>query len=206
MKEQRRYPRALVRLPVIYGDQDKGQSKDISEKGLCLFTRKEFINSNPFDIIVELEKGLLFKAKSQVQWRATISSNLYKTGLEFLNYSTEYEKFLKEFLLKHLSVTKERRQSYRMLLDVVVNYAIQAKAKTKNINSNGLCLFTRDPLEEGKIQQLRINLEQNISIQAFAKVVWNKKLKNNIYENGLSFWDIEDSSLSLLKNHLDGFQ
>ena len=88
-------------------------------------------------------------------------------------------------------MSDNNRKLPRIPLDVRVN--CDYNAHTRDISEGGVCLITDVQMEEKRIIQLAFILpEQSEEIQAFGKVMWSRKATENLFENGVSFWEIGD--------------
>ena len=87
----------------------------------------------------------------------------------------------------------EKRRLPRLPLDVEVNYLGKAFAHSKDISEGGLCLISEEALKPGDFITLLFHLPPDgEKISAYGKVMWNKKVSENMFESGVNFWDIKD--------------
>jgi len=81
----------------------------------------------------------------------------------------------------------------RLPLDVEVNCGATGSAYSKNISTTGMAIISDYPMEMGKYIQLKFFLPgDQTPISAYGKVARSKLISDNFYENGLSFWEIDD--------------
>ena len=91
-------------------------------------------------------------------------------------------------------MSEENRKYPRIPLDVRVNCDFNAIAHTKDISEGGICLITDVKLDEDNFIQLDFILpEQSEEIRAYGKVMWSRKATKNLFENGVNFWEIQDT-------------
>jgi c-di-GMP-binding flagellar brake protein YcgR len=104
----------------------------------------------------------------------------------------------------------ERRQYHRYLLFTEIDHQSVAshdegRSHTKDISRGGLCITTEGaPLEKGTQYRLKFQLpftEQEINTTA--RVMWHKKA-GELFDNGLTFIDIDERSLDLIEEYSVG--
>ena len=101
-------------------------------------------------------------------------------------------------------MAEEQRRSPRISLEVRVNYDFNAIAFSKDISEGGICLITEQALEEGKMLNLMFQLPgRALPFETFGKVMWSRKASENLYEDGISFWDIKETIRLEIKQYLD---
>ena len=190
MDEKRAFPRAECNEIIKYANGKKAHAKDISLSGIR-FCSSESIRSGSFLTLnfSLLNKGLI-RTTGQIIWQRNIDSITFENGFKFHSMDQVGELLLSKYINQKLNTSDERRNSQRYLVDVNVNYALNAKAKTKNITTNGMSIFTKDPLTEKQILLLSILLPAGDMISMHGKTIWNKQLSGDLYENGIEFWNI----------------
>lgn len=81
----------------------------------------------------------------------------------------------------------------RLPLDVEVNCGVAGMAYSKNISTSGIAIISDYSMEIGKYIQLKFMLPgKETPISAYGKVTRSELISENFYENGLSFWEIDD--------------
>ncbi|MBN1698246.1 MAG: PilZ domain-containing protein [Spirochaetales bacterium] len=96
---------------------------------------------------------------------------------------------------------RERRRFRRLELDVLVNFSEKARARAKNISLLGICIITNIPFHAGVYLNLLITLPDTTTIETLGRVIWQRKIKPDEYENGIEFYNINPNE----KNKLDDF-
>jgi len=97
----------------------------------------------------------------------------------------------------------ERRKFPRVEIDVLVNYDINAKARSKDISENGICLITGKALEVGSFLNIVFSIEKDDEIKAIGKVKWTREVSAKQYENGLEFWHIDKIDENKIKKYVE---
>jgi hypothetical protein len=104
----------------------------------------------------------------------------------------------------------ERRQYHRYLLYTEIEYqdvvsSGQGLSKTKDISRGGLCITTDNtPLQRGGRYRLTFQLPfSEKEISATARVMWHRR-EGALFENGLTFIDIDDRSLDMIEEYSNG--
>ena len=99
----------------------------------------------------------------------------------------------------------EKRTFPRIPLDVKINSDKYGFATTKDISEGGICLIADQLFEKGAMMRLNFLLPDGGSeIVALGKVRWSRKASEHLYENGVSFWHIEDEDRKKLNSFLCG--
>jgi len=188
--EKRIFPRAECDEVIKYANGKKAQAKDISLSGIR-FCTAEKIGAGSFLTInfILLNKGQV-RTSGKIMWQRNLSHTTYENGLKFTSLNQECELLLSEYINNKLNNHSEKRDAERSLVDVNVNYAMNAKAKTKNITEKGMSIFTKAPLVEKQILLFSILLPAGDMISMHGKIIWNKQLNGDLYENGIEFWNI----------------
>ena len=97
---------------------------------------------------------------------------------------------------------EERRLYPRIYLDILVNYAVKAKAQSVNISETGLCIITEKGLEKDSYQTLTFTLpDETEELKIYGKVIWEKRNDKNLYESGIEFWHITDNDIEKIKKY-----
>ncbi len=98
---------------------------------------------------------------------------------------------------------EERRNIPSTELNVLVNCILKAKARSKNLRQNGICLITEEALEVGSHLYLVISLSDAKETEAYGKVVWSKRVDLKSYESGIEFWHIEEMDTEKISKYLN---
>ena len=111
----------------------------------------------------------------------------------------------------------ERRQfpRFNLLVDVSFNKASEHDGKesltvTRNISKGGVCLIAYEKVEEGDILVLSVFLpEEREPMKVRGRVSWVKEFSigedpevGKRYDAGVEFIEVDDDTLSILKNYL----
>jgi hypothetical protein len=96
----------------------------------------------------------------------------------------------------------ERRGYIRKPLEVEVNFSKKYTVKMENISESGVSLITDEGLTTGNILKLNFTLPKGDEVNVFGEVVWSKKLDDNIFANGLEFWQIDEHNLEKIKKYI----
>lgn len=97
-------------------------------------------------------------------------------------------------------MSKDNRKAPRIPLDVEVNYSSSGIAHTRDISEGGIGLITENELEAGSYLNLVFTLPyRNHKVEAIGKVIHCRKASEHYYQSGLTFWQIEDTDLDILK-------
>lgn len=101
-------------------------------------------------------------------------------------------------------MVEENRRFPRTHLDVHVNYDFNAIAHSKDISEGGICLITDHPIEKGKMLNLVFQLpDRLLPIESIGKVMWCRNAIENLYEIGISFWDIKEQEQIEISKYLE---
>jgi hypothetical protein len=100
---------------------------------------------------------------------------------------------------------KERRRFRRVEIDVLVNFSEKAIARTKNVNQLGICIVTDVPFKAGIYLNLIFTLPDGTTIETLGKVIWQRKIKSNEYENGIEFYNIKPDKKKKLEDFVKGY-
>jgi hypothetical protein len=106
-------------------------------------------------------------------------------------------------MMKKDDSLQDRRSYIRKPLEVEVNLTKKYTVKMDNISEGGLCLITEEGLTTGNIMKLLFFLPGNDELSIFGEVVWTEKLDDNLYQNGLEFWQIDEESRAKIKKYLE---
>jgi hypothetical protein len=100
---------------------------------------------------------------------------------------------------------EDQRAAPRLPLDVEVNFMERGMARSKDVSEGGICVIAEDEIPQGKIYNLSFVIPSTGErFTAFAKVVWNRKAGDHLYENGLEFWHMDDEAKDILHDYLKG--
>ena len=101
-------------------------------------------------------------------------------------------------------MNNEKRKHPRYPLDVKVNSIQYGFATSKDLSEGGICLIAEEPFEVGSMISLSFFLpDDGGEIAAICRVMWNRKVSEHFYENGVRFWDIEDAEMEKLNSFFD---
>jgi Tfp pilus assembly protein PilZ len=98
---------------------------------------------------------------------------------------------------------REKRQYRRIGLDTVVDYSAEKKAQAKNISEGGLCLVTNHYIGKGTLLFLIISLTHKGIIQVIGESIWCRKKEECTYENGISFFCLDDFNLQKIREYIE---
>ena len=99
---------------------------------------------------------------------------------------------------------EELRQSPRIALDVQVDYGTNAIGYSKDISEGGICPITEHALKEGETVKLAVYLPgRSRPIESSGTVRWARTATEHLFENGVTFWDIEEKDLVDIKKYLE---
>jgi hypothetical protein len=101
---------------------------------------------------------------------------------------------------------EEKRLFPRLLLDVLVNYSDYYFAKTKDISLSGINLITNSELQAGRFLSFEFSLPDKEFVKVFGKIEWSKKNAPNLYENGIQFRLLKDTSKIKIENFLNSLK
>ena len=97
----------------------------------------------------------------------------------------------------------ENRRHPRFSVDVVVNYADNAIAHTKDMSEGGICLICDRSFAEGEMLHLSLRIPgEESSIASFCKVMWSRQATEHLSETGLSFWNITEEDRNRIAEFL----
>jgi Tfp pilus assembly protein PilZ len=90
---------------------------------------------------------------------------------------------------------ENNRRYDRVDLHAKVRYAIINEGDAKNISEGGICVVTIEALEKGKDMTIIFTLpnSKEDNLKVFGKVKWSKEIAPHLCENGIEFWDVDDS-------------
>ena len=94
---------------------------------------------------------------------------------------------------------KERRKSTRIELNILVNYAQDAKARAKNISDSGIRIRTKESFRIKKFLTLTFKLPEKSETRAYARLIWCKKTDSGLHDTGLEFWDIKNDDKEIVR-------
>ncbi|TVR70507.1 MAG: PilZ domain-containing protein [Spirochaetaceae bacterium] len=98
---------------------------------------------------------------------------------------------------------EDKRRYPRRSLDVKVNYDFRAYAHAKDISYGGICLITDRKLEENKMFTLQFFLPGDAEPMALhGKIAWIRSVGEHHYENGISFWRVDEETEKRLVEYL----
>lgn len=101
----------------------------------------------------------------------------------------------------------ERRKYKRKELSVKISgvdyiESENIEGRSKDISQGGICITTNKPLQKDRYVNIMFYLPSDEKIKAVAEVRWSKKIKFNLYANGLMFLDIHKSDIKKIKNYI----
>ncbi|MBN1698248.1 MAG: PilZ domain-containing protein [Spirochaetales bacterium] len=97
---------------------------------------------------------------------------------------------------------KEKRRFERVSLDTYANYSSDKRAQVKNISQGGLCITTDHFISKGTLLFLVVSLSRKGMIQVIGESVWCRKKGEGVYENGISFFCLDDFNVRKLKEYI----
>ena len=102
----------------------------------------------------------------------------------------EYLRIHSEFELEYQELDKDLEQ------------IILEKVKVKDLSEGGVCIISFDtPLPTGKKLKLKFGIDTE-SIIAIGEVKWSKKLTEKIYDNGISFTQLDSELQNIIQNFI----
>ncbi len=105
MKEKRQFPRFYLDILVNYSTNAKTRSKDISQEGICIITKKAFKKDSYLNLVFTLpEDTKEIKAYGKVVWSKMKKSNLYENGIKFWHISNFDKEKIKKYINNQLNV------------------------------------------------------------------------------------------------------
>jgi len=192
LDEKRSFPRTICNEMIKYTNGKKGQARDISLSGIRFRTSEIFKQGTMLDLnFCLLNKGII-RSRGLVVWSLLLNDCIYENGLHFNSINAEGKTIISDYINQRLNLGEERRQAQRFLIDVCINYSVNAKARTRNITEAGMSLFTEHPIAEKQIIFLSIPLPAGDAISLHGKAIWNKQVKKDLFENGIVFWNIDE--------------
>ena len=227
MENTRRYRRYKVNSKDIQGTivfANYVKINDISLGGISLTTEKRLILGNEYTLNIKGKETRL-TVKGAVLWSflsegITDSSGnvipIYKTGIKFVNLSTEQENNIIRFIEDHkkepdrkidvytlsgnrLNVRFQVTQTDKAILEAQDNYRV------KNISLSGLLIESEHDLKlEDKINMHMTFLDNN-SISFLGRVVtcmMIKSLESQSYEIGIEFIGFSEKDEEMLKKFI----
>ena len=96
-----------------------------------------------------------------------------------------------------------KRKHLRQPLDVEVNYATNAQARSKDISLGGICLTSEDPMDEGRFYTLVFLLPCGDKLECIGKTCWCRKVSGQKHESGIQFWKIGEKTQAKLEAYID---
>lgn len=82
----------------------------------------------------------------------------------------------------------------------------RSRPQTSNISLGGMCIYSNEPLKEGKLLEIELILPNGHSLAAKARVVWIKALppgSDALYIVGLEFTNMSKKAVNKLKAVLE---
>jgi Tfp pilus assembly protein PilZ len=97
----------------------------------------------------------------------------------------------------------ENRKHERVDFDAKVRYAIINEGDAKNISEGGICVVTIEAMEKGKDMTIIFSLPSSEErLRIFGKVKWSKEIAPHVCENGIEFWDVEESIRNKINDYV----
>jgi len=81
----------------------------------------------------------------------------------------------------------------------------QAMGRTLNVSENGILLETHFPIDLKQIVSLSLALEDNL-IDLKGEVVYSRPGKEDKYETGIKFIEVNEASQQILKKYIQAFK
>lgn len=109
--------------------------------------------------------------------------------------------------------TKERRHHPRISALNLISYncvdeteqiVAQGMGRTLNVSEGGILLETHSPIDPKNAIALAIGLEDEL-IDIKGKIVFSMAGKDEKYEAGIEFFEMQDSTLDILKKFIKAF-
>lgn len=191
MQEKRSFPRTNLKEIIKYAKSTKALAGDISLSGIRFRSNEHILPGTPMNLSIPLTDRGIVKTSGRTVWSCTVQSGLYDNGFQFVTISGQGKLLLSQYINEHIRRSRDWQVKTRLLIDVLINCCIQAKARTLNITEGGMKLFTNQPLDEQKIMLLSIPLPAGDTISMHGKAVNNRQLQINLYENNIEFWNID---------------
>jgi Tfp pilus assembly protein PilZ len=95
--EKRKHKRKELVVLVNFSIKGSAYSKNISEDGICLDTKEDFVIGETVELIFFLQDEKNVFLSGIVRWKINISADSYEYGIEF-NERDEYSEKIKSFL------------------------------------------------------------------------------------------------------------
>jgi c-di-GMP-binding flagellar brake protein YcgR len=227
MKNTRRQKRYKVdstniRGTIIFANYLK--INDISVGGISLTTEKRLTIGNEYTLKLQGEDTQL-TVKGTVMWSLLSESiadsigniiPIFKTGIQFMDLSTEQENEIIKFIEAHKKEPEEKIDVYslsgnRLFVRFRLKEADKATLqeqddyKVKNISLSGLLIESKHALKlEDKIN-MQMALPDNKIISFLGRVVtctMTKPVESESYDIGMEFIDIAEKDEEVLKNFI----
>lgn len=110
--------------------------------------------------------------------------------------------------------TEEKRKHHRIDSLHLLNYvytdeksedAMQGMGRTLNISEAGILLETHTPpISVGSVVSLTIGFEEEV-VDIKGRVVYTKESKNDMYESGIEFFDVDADAKKILEQYIEAF-
>jgi c-di-GMP-binding flagellar brake protein YcgR len=111
-------------------------------------------------------------------------------------------------------MNEEKRKHFRVDSLHLLNYvykddrseeAMQGMGRTLNISETGMLLETHTPpISVGSVVSLTIGFEEDV-VDIKGRVVYTNESKNDMYESGIEFFDINDEAKAILAKYINAF-
>ena len=110
--------------------------------------------------------------------------------------------------------TEEKRKHFRVDSLHLLNYVytddqseelMQGMGRTLNISETGMLLETHTPpISVGSVVSLTIGFEEDV-VDIKGRVVYTNESKNDMYESGIEFFDINSDAKAILGKYILAF-
>ncbi|WP_054031431.1 PilZ domain-containing protein [Desulfatitalea tepidiphila] len=80
----------------------------------------------------------------------------------------------------------------------------QGMGRTLNVSESGILLETHSPMDARRTVSLTIGFKEDV-VDIKGKVVYMRKMENNMFESGIEFFDIDQSANIVLKKYIEAF-
>ncbi len=203
---KRKYERIEMSIKVncidfIASEKIAANSRNLSEGGICIATDKPLSIGRHINLVFYLPGKENFKIIAEVKWSKKIEDKLYESGLEFTDISKRNKDRIVDYISQKESNKKDRRDSKRIILGIVVNF-ISAEAKIKNISNTGMCITSNELLPESMTSEVMFFLPNNRYVKADGTILWREKVSEDTYDYGIEFTKIDKESLSHIKKFM----
>ncbi|MBN1698408.1 MAG: PilZ domain-containing protein [Spirochaetales bacterium] len=199
IKERRYFFRVPLPKKVQYAEDAVADVKDISQGGICIMTERDFPAGTALVLDIGLPSGADVQAQGMIVRKKKLIDDRFEYGLKFFKISQTGDYPLRLYIEENRNRKHEKRRLKRYSIDVAVDYSIHGKAKTRNVNHEGICILTDEKIPSGSIFILTLTFPKNRKILTYGKVMWSRPLSYSTNAAGIQFWNITDKNKQLLK-------